>query len=372
MRLVRASGERREIHLEGLVVRTVDPAAGGDKARRFVSHAKARAAFDAAVAAARADGFIEAPDAQTDLEARRVLADELQLRGDWRGELITIQDGLAGTVAGTPGHAALAARATELLVEHHAELYGPLAPIARKADDRAATTKRAVEVTFARGFAATAKLQAIPGHPLVDTYRALVALPLGRELVALELGVPATGRDDASYAPIVHAMLATGVPPNLARLAIGTAQSGAYHVGDLVPLVAAIPQLERLFVSGRGEIGELVAPRLRELALVHLGATGLLRARLPALTSLTLELIARAGAFVDALARSPLLAQLETLAIRRSGLHDAGLATILMHEARYRHVKRLDLRQNDITAARLVDARDDLPGLVLDAPALGR
>jgi len=53
------------------------------------------------------------------------------------------------------------------------------------------------------------------------------------------------------------------------------------------------------------------------------------------------------------------------LTIWRCRFGDSDLASIAMHENRYRHLSAIDLRGNTFSARALADAKEDLPNIVV-------
>lgn len=97
-------------------------------------HAKAQ--YEKAIAAQLVAGFVEIADERSttpseplpydDLAALAVKADELQERGDVRGELIALDLASART-ADPVERERQARRSLELIEQHHKEIFGPLA-----------------------------------------------------------------------------------------------------------------------------------------------------------------------------------------------------------------------------------------------------
>lgn len=344
----------------------------GARTRRYVSAERARAAFERAVAARRADGYVEAPDVVGDREARAVHADELIDRGDPRGELIALGDALA-RAPDEATRAPLARALADHLDTHHDEIYGALAAATLRAG-RAPTGGTTLAVTWEAGVAHAATLQAAPGRPLDATYRALVELPIARTLRRLAFGAPGPSPYGPSYGELVRTLLAAGTPPHLEALAFGDvalgelgAPAARVTVGDVRPLIAALPALRELAIAvGQVTFGPFTAPALERLALAWCEPIELVRSTAPRLAHLELAHAPRAGAFLALLARTPLLAQLRVLRLVRCGLGDADLDTLAMHAPRFRAVRTIHLHGDRLTPARVRDTAEDLPGLVVD------
>ena len=288
MRLVRGS-EVWEIHHEGTVVRI------GEAARRFLTGEHARVAYDKAVAEQRALGFMDTPDVVEDLDARLVLADDLQQRGDPQGELIAVQSALAGEHLSPAERKRLAKRESALLDANHELWWGPLAQLIRKRSNKY-PLHPAVEATWDRGFVASVRIQRAAKSQFDQIYGQLRRLPVARNLRTLVLGDPQL--DTASSTPIHYGtvfsvMEREGVPPHLRELVVGDvtpARRPRVHLGDMRAVIAECTHLERLVISaGSGTFAPFASATLRELAIAGISRVSVLPlvdAKVPALVDL--------------------------------------------------------------------------------------
>jgi uncharacterized protein (TIGR02996 family) len=364
VRLVRGS-EVWEIHHEGTVVRV------GEVARRFLTGEHARVAYEKAVAEQCALGFTETPDVLDDLDARLVLADDLQQRGDPQGELIAVQTALAGEHLSPAERKKLAKRENALLDANHELWWGPLAQFLRKRGNKY-PLKPALEVTWDRGFVDSVRIQRALKFQFDQIYGQLRKLPIARNLRRLVLGDPQL---DTAMTTVIHygaifsVMEREGVPPHLKELVIGDvtpARRPRIHLGDARAVLSACTHLERLEISaGSGTFAPFTSPTLRELAIAGIARTSmaaLIDAKLPALVELDVTGV-EIRAFVELLLGSPLLAQLQRLTLSHCHMQDPDLAIFYMHWRRFEHLAHLDLRGNHFTQMMVKDVRTRLPQL---------
>jgi hypothetical protein len=337
------------------------------------------------------------------IDDRLVLGDLLMQRGDPLGELIAVHCALEALPAEAPGpkRRSLEARIARILADHHAPLFGALAPHVQ-APGAAAPSAPALEVTWHGGFADTVSIESPGGTlELADIYRALRGLPLARFLRRLEVG-----RGD--YAGFMTA-LGADPPPTLAELILHgqeevLGQSRVVRKSRLrrrpTPfeprdvhavidgrLFAALPALEVLhmhcLIDGLLAID---APTLRFLvvSLANDAIDELALSSLPALESLTcfqstlsLELLERSPqlkrisgvscrsmpAILRRMIGSPCLASLRELALSSCGLTDEDLAFMAAHADRFAHLEVLDLTGHDFGRGAAEAAIRKLPRL---------
>ena len=343
MRFVRGE-EIWEIHHEGTQVRI------GKQLKRFVSIERAREAYEQQIAERVAQGFIEAPDLITDLDARLVHADELQDKGDPLGELIALQS--------APPTPASERRIAKLLGDQHAAIFGPLAPHAARFGV-ASKTRSAVEVTWRGGFAERVAIQRTQKLALHDVYAQLRRLPLFTQIRELVIG----DVEDDSYTAMFATILAEGLPAHLRALEVG-AYRAKLHVGDLRPIVAAAGELEVLRVAGEtGILGPLVAPQLHTAAIDGFGsaAAALVGSTLPALAELIIRHNQRT--MLDRLIDSGIVRRLRRLTLTHCGLMDADLQLILDEVDQFAHLELLELRGNTFGRAIVDRAKSRLSNL---------
>lgn len=340
--------------------------------RRFQNVKQARAAYEAAVAEKREGGFEPAPDVVDDLDARLVYADELQQRGDPLGELIAVQHALAHHRAHMlpAQQRRLERRVHALLEERHDALFGPLAPFVRR-PSRSTPARPALEITWRSGFADEIRIQRVPKLALHDLYAQLRRLPLVRFTTKLVVGsptLPSPYLEQGSYRQLLNTIANDGAPAHLRTLVLGDiplSQRVSLDIGDLRPVVANCQALEDLELKrGMGILGPLVSDRLRRLVFDNIAEPlrDLTRSTLPALTELVV-LNGYGTVLLGLLAKSPLLAQLQSLTLRRCHLQDPDLELIRAESVRFEHLARLDLRDNMFTRDAVRRARTRLPRL---------
>lgn len=333
MRLVRGN-EVCEVLLEGLLVRE------GDSARKYVTIDHARRAYDKAVAARLAAGYVIAPDVHADLDARAVLGDELMDRGDPRGELI----GLASNPE------AFAAK----LDKHHDALFGPLASAVRR-PSRGERSKAPIEVVWKAGFA-----DEVRGSITPDLYKQLRELPIAQTITKIVAGDPGVG---GSYVPLTNAMLRYGVPPKLHALALGNNGAKLFG-GDLCRLLQSIPELVELDLDlASGTFAPVTIPTLRRLVLHQIDPMPVFASTFASLAELELRAVPYGARFLEHLGRSAIVKTLDKLVVWRSNLEDPSLLALAMHARRYAHLTSIDLPGNRFSTKAYLEAREDLPML---------
>jgi hypothetical protein len=221
-----------------------------------------------------------------------------------------------------------------------------------------------------------------------------LALPSAAFVQALAIGPP-PGVDVTSYATIVRALERVS-PPCLRTLELG-AEWDDWAFSQVRGAVPALPQLRSLAVyGGHVDVGAVSFPELREASFIGGSATardrgddtaGLGRAqvaalaaaawpqlerleiafgcgttagvdqlaplldgkRAPKLRHLVLAMCPFSDALVGALARSRLLAQLETLDLRGGNLGDGGVTAMVRARRRFQHLRELLLGDNALT-----------------------
>ncbi|MEJ7601985.1 MAG: hypothetical protein WKG01_29080 [Kofleriaceae bacterium] len=389
MRLVRGE-EECDVQLEGLIVR-VDQLT----VVRLASIDEARETYHKLSVAKQAEGFVEAVDPIVDRDARLVHADELQLRGDPLGELITVQhelDQLPSTVEPRQRRR-VENRAAGIIDANHETWFGVLARHVRK-PSRKGPAIPAVDVVWQLGYAEEVHLRGTEELPIEHAYARLRSLPLSRQILRLVIGEPGHGldRDVLSYENLIATMLEYGIPSRLRELVLGAGQPHrrpGMRLGDLRTVVAAAASLEVLrIVGGHGELG-FTSSTLRTLELsdvVPADLRGLADARLPVLEELILharspigppelaQFPALAHVTLDQFVRGPhgmvalidhlvALPSVRTIALRRCELDDRELAVLLEAPERYAHLNRIDLRHHRFSRGLAARAKRLLPNL---------
>lgn len=324
------------------------------------------AAIDAALEAD--DGFL-------------VYGDWLSSRGSPRGELVSLH------AAGTP--------APQL----EASLLGPLAGFVDRLDAR-----------WRLGFLTHVKLETTraderDGLELSQLVEKLWALPSARFLRELTIAC-ASAHEDGVMQKVLATLTGTGARPSLRALTFETNTEEEMlswtSTGDLSPLGAAFPRLERLFVhAGQALLSAPTFPNLRSLelrttsltselvsalarapwpVLRHLGlwfgsrsygvnlsvddVRPLLDAPLPSLTSLALANTELTDELCGVLCQHPLLARLEALDLSMGTMSDSGAQTLLTHRDRLQHLKTLDVDDNYLSAEAVASLRSAFPQVV--------
>lgn len=266
-------------------------------------------------------------------------ADAWMRDGDPRGELFALQ-------VHDPELAA------KYLRDHHAAIYGDLAPVVRP--DR-------IAIAWEPGRAATWTIHDLRGE--LD-WAAVARHPLARDIQNLEVTNPDATAGDRQRA---CGALVRAVAPQLRRLwwAWGS------RVEDFAALVGELPALEDLVCGAPGALGALRAPRLAALRASNLDLSAIERAHLPALARLDGLNLANADGLVAALARWPGLAHLRTLAVQHSPMSARALDTLAAHAGRFAHLERCSFPMCGLDRARVRDLRDAIPALQIEPMSLG-
>ena len=205
-----------------------------------------------------------------DPELYLVLADELQARGDPRGELMVMQQQIP-TIANRKERHALQARCDAWIAEH--DLLGPLRAFAPYGRGRRA------DITWRFGYLRCLEIawgvDARDDTPASaeDTLAAILAHPSARFLAVLVVG-PAPGDDGRMSMQCLIDAIAASRP---GRAALRTLHVGRItewqpertETGDIAATMHALPRLEKLVLeAGRVRVGALALPALRELRIV--------------------------------------------------------------------------------------------------------
>lgn len=343
--------------------------------------------------------LIENPD---DVELRLVYADLLQSTGDPRGELIVLQQ------RGQDGAAYIAKHAGALLgpLQRFAKTFD------HEPKDAFAWhlgfIRRAI-VGYENNYATD--LDEDDEECTADlVVAALLQHPSA--LLVEELTVTMNMLDDGMYFDPVCKAIAQYGAPALRALRLGEFQHAGpgdvdngydYEIswsslGDASGMWAKLPRLEKLRIqlglggsSANGDVDRIGAfdlPNLRELEVVTGGmsaenARSFASGKLPAARSIELwfgddnyggnttvadlavllegknvpklEHLGLMNAsftddLVEALARSPILARIESLSLAHGLLTDAGVATIVKHAGAFEHLTALDISNNYVTS----------------------
>jgi hypothetical protein len=257
------------------------------------------------------------------------------------------------------------------------------------------------QIEWKLGFAHRARIDCSRAHPPCTARELVLALldhPSGMLLQELTIGGPGPGRahDPRSYdyRPVVAALCEVA-PASLRALFLGDRDPGHGEpdhsdLGDVSLLFSRLPRLAHLQLrAGAMVLGDIRAPALRSFRLrtAALGVATLasvnsadwprleelaidcqdqplamdaLPALLagtsaPALRRLALTSTTRTRDIWAALARSPLLGQLEALDLSRGDLADGDVAEMIAGGQAFRHLRRLVLEGNYISRAHRAD-----------------
>jgi hypothetical protein len=275
--------------------------------------------------------FARLIDEPSDLAGWAVLADELQLAGDPRGELMAL------SLSGKPQK--LKVRLQKYL--------------ARTLDEEArAALERHVELTLEHGLWATLTARDRFGAECCDVVAKLLAHPMAALLGALEL------QSSAARGPQRTLIALERGAPALRKLALSAGEpwnaSGAFaaprlqhaRLWNVATLEAAEhARLEhlQLWLAPNAQVGPLRLPALRWLELTSLGDLDLSALRLDAPALRRLELAAIPG-IVEQLVAQPFAPALERLGFRSfSAQFDRQVGDALLARlARFERLRRLD------------------------------
>ncbi|MFT3699567.1 MAG: TIGR02996 domain-containing protein [Kofleriaceae bacterium] len=317
---------------------------------------------------------LEAELATGDDNARTVYGDWLQQQNDPRGDLIAVQTELAHK-----RDAKLKARETELLAKHSTYFVPESLGIALKLPKRGGPR---CEIAWRGGFfdhliLAKDVTPSWAEIDLVAILRDALAHPSAKVLAKITLGAP--GGSPWSYLPLL-AEIVNAKPAHLTELSIAETKPGEMErewarVGDLAPVINALPALEILRVrAGTTSITKKLAnPKLRSISiscgqLSSKSVAMIVDGKLPALEAidldtdgvelatasyaklakrtlhhLTIRGLHRANSLIDAMIGSPLLASLETLVLDRSDLDGAGADRIIGNHKQFDHLAKIDV-----------------------------
>ncbi len=334
-----------------------------------------------------------------DPKAWLVYADWLQGEGDPRGELIVVQYGLEEKKK----NAKLAAREKEILEESGAALLGPLRKHMQSLDHRNRDT-----FTWRRGFLSSVYVSynsyARAGQAPVDVPKHLATIlahPSAALVDHITLGEYNTGVWDKKrgssqvYEPLVDA-IAKAKPKALRKLVVGEyefpddTEISWVHIGSLGKIWAACPRLEQLTVQGgKIELGKIDAPALREARFITGGlprkaAQSIAVAKwpklerlevwlgdssygagatiadlapifegknLPALVHLGLRNSEIADEIAEALAKSKILRQLESLDLSMGTMTDEGALALAKGLKSAKRLTSVDVSGNYLSAS---------------------
>ncbi|MFP2906113.1 WGR domain-containing protein [Pyxidicoccus sp. 3LFB2] len=380
---------------------------GQEKTQKFKSGWESQQAYDKQVQEKEGKGYTRVkptdgapkPKSNKDLEAAilrapdvadgyLVYGDWLQSEGDPRGELIALQHALLQAKGAEA--TALKRKVAALLKKHQDVLLG--APLASMLGGKTLT------VEWHLGFIRSARVAAggygdDPEFQVDETLAMLLAHPSARFLQELTLGL-ANNEGENDYSDLIK-RITKAAPKALRKLFIGDfvfpdeSEISWSEVGNVAPLYKALPQLRSLHLRG-GELslGKIDLPELRDFTLESggldrgsvkaiaaanwpklermevwfgsedYGAGGDVKYIQPILDATGLPELQHLGLcnaeftndLVAALPKSKVLKQLQTLDLSRGTLTDSGAEVLLANAAAFKHLKRLDLTQNLLSA----------------------
>lgn len=334
-------------------------------------------------------------DALGSRHAWMVYADWLLSRGDPRGERISL--GLARQLARPSEHAPLDAAIDRLEADRREVFLGPLAACLDAPD-----LDRVARLEWEHGFVVGVRV-GLPRYPRGESTRpeavlaALLASPAARFLRSVAIGLVESANLRWTMGPALAALLAAGPLPSVRELFIGDfeypddTEISWTDLGDVEPVLRMLPELRHLHLRGGGiRLGKALTHRTLETLLIESGGLpgaalrSLGRAELPALTHLRVWLgreyyggtgnvrmlapllsgkgVPRLrhlglmnGEFQDeiaaALAKAPLLDQLDVVDLSMGTLRDAGGRAILDAAERFARLRRLELDHNYLSPA---------------------
>ena len=277
-----------------------------------------------------------------------VFGDWLQSVGDPRGELVAVQHAIE-TATGDE-RIRLGDIEKRLLAVHRKQLV----------PERLEGT-----CTWRRGFVHRLAVKHLDSESLARAFDH-PSLRLLRELAVVKPSV------------VVAANLPTDLPSTLRVLELDGSLAG---IGRIAGLLRAVPQLERLQLTGPGELDDIRHPRLAELELVSSDATrsevakpgtltdrlaGLDRSGLPRLARLTLRIDRGLDAVIDALAETRALTGLHALKLI-GDLSRAGIERLTtLGDARF---EVLDLSDTQFVASDVIRLQRVARSVLIKQPA---
>ncbi|MBZ4415812.1 WGR domain-containing protein [Myxococcus sp. RHSTA-1-4] len=376
---------------------------GQEKTQKFDGSWEARNAYQKQVLEKEKKGYARvkptetgpAPKSNKELEAAILRAPEapdgylvygdwLQSQGDPRGELIALQHALLQAKGAEA--TALKRKVAAHLKKHQGLLLGT----------RLSTMlgDPTLSVEWHLGFIRKARVAAAEygqdvEFAIDETLSMLLAHPSARFLQELSLGL-ADNEGENEYGDLIR-LIAKAAPKALRKLFIGDfvfpddTEISWTHVGNVAPLYKALPQLRSLHLRGGDvslgkvdlpelreftvETGGLPRPAVKSIAAAHwpklerlevwfgaeeYGAGGEVSHIQPILDATGLPELKHLGlcnaeftdALCDALPKSKVLKQLETLDLSRGTLTDKGAEVLVANAAAFKHLKHLDVTQN--------------------------
>ncbi|MCX5746532.1 MAG: DUF3553 domain-containing protein [Proteobacteria bacterium] len=282
-----------------------------------------------------------------------VLADELQARGDPRGELITVQRALAAHPRGGAGARAAERRLGRIARDERVAPVDEASQLAQRSGELIAQLTPQLDAgdrcTWTIGFVRRLEL-VDKSAERIDEIATLWQHPSLRMLRELRLAWSSA----RACAPAIPTLVEV-LPRTLRRLELG--HSADHFLGKVSEVLAALPRLDSLALAGHADFGELAHPTLRRLELVATAYTSYTQAitrldprRLPALRSLKLEVadgVDVIAALLAGLAEPAWFTQLDELALATRRF-DETVVVALEVALHARKLPRLDLTGSDV------------------------
>jgi uncharacterized protein (TIGR02996 family) len=332
-------------------------------------------------------------DAPEDSAAWQVYADWLQSEGDPWGERLSL--GLAH--AGAKGaEKAKLKKAIDKLDEQHRETFlGKAFAKLMKAEDFEQVAKLEWKYGFVVGVRVASPEFEWSGTSPDTILRALIKSPAARFLQSIRIGLIEWQGDEDSFDKGIDAVSKSGQLPSMRELFVGDFEYGDEteiswtDVGNVEPALLVMPNLRSLHVRGGGialgktlehaklesllvetgglpgntvkAIGACKLPNLTKLEVwfgqKNYGAGGSIKQLAPLFTGEGVPKLRHLGLmnaeFEDeiaiALAKSPLLAQLETVNLSMGTLKDVGGQAILAAADKFKHLRKLDLDRSYVS-----------------------
>jgi uncharacterized protein (TIGR02996 family) len=323
-------------------------------------------------------------------DAWQVYADWLQSNGDPWGERLSL--GLTHASAKGAEKTKLKKAIDQLDKQHHEAFMGKALAKLMEAEDFKKVAKLEWKFGFVVGVRVAAPDQDWEGTGGDTILRALVKSPAARFLQSITIGLIKWQGYDDTFDEGIDAISKSGVLSSMRELVVGDFDYGSdteiswTDVGRVEPALLVMPNLRSLRVCGGGigfgkvlehdkleeltvetgglpgstvkAIGKCNLPNLTKMEVwfgqENYGAGGDIKQLKPLFTGQGVPKLRHLGLmnseFEDdiaiALAKSPLLAQLQTVALSMGTLTDVGGQAIVAAADKFKHLKKLDLAHN--------------------------
>ncbi|KIG13892.1 Molybdate metabolism regulator [Enhygromyxa salina] len=388
---------------------------GQTQTKSFASPDKAAAAAEKKIQEKVRKGYAEvgsapapAPkqDAADESQEFAVLADKLLAAGDPWGQRIALAIAHAATAAKSPERRKLAKEIKQLERDHAAHFFGDQLHALMQEDG----FEKIARLTWEHGYIKRAVVgvpeYGFDGPNAAEVLAAVMASPASEHLEQLTVGL--TDFDGGGLRDAHQAIAAGIVHPHLDTVFIGDFSADEQEVswvdhGDVSGLYAKAPKLRTLRLRGAGiELGKLEHPTLARLEiesgglpeasvvslanaklpeLVHIevwfgrtdygGTTNIAALRplfstktLPKLKHLGLQNSEMQDEIAVELAKSKLLAQVDSVDLSMGTMRGAGAQAIIDHAQAFKHLKSLNLSNNYIPGPQRAQLHAALDGIV--------